>query len=601
VVEMMRKKAISENDRVSATTRLRITVFQALLTITMACEMFTIVRLQLILPEKAKSGDLGKNLRRESIVAKRGAIYARDMTPLAITSIRYYVCADPTLVREREKTALMLSSILEEPYEDILKRLSMTRANGKPVRFQWVKRDVDAQVAEGLLRLIRQGKLKGIFIGREAKRTYPCGKLASQLLGFVNRDGSVKEGIELKWDKVLSGKDGVKLVEVNAKGEPIVGGEVEVVEPVDGKSLVLTIDPAMQSDVEELLERAVKDLEAKAATAVVMELKTGEILAAASIPSFDPNMYNKADPQCYQNRVTTFVYEPGSAFKVIVAAIGLDSNVISESSKAYCGGKLKVGNSTINCWVGAGHGMQTLPDAIKNSCNVVMAQFAMRIPKKTLWRYLLKFGFAKPTGCGVIESSGWIDPPEVWDKARHANLGFGYGIAVTPLQVLNAVATIARGGLLLKPKLIKAIIDEKGQRHSLEHEEGEYVISPATAAKVRKMMELVVLEGTGKKALASGYRCAGKTGTTRKMIEGKGYGQDVICSFVGFFPADSPTVAAIIVIDEPKRNKWASQTAAPLFSELVKTVALHMSIPPTNPPFTTLVNIGARGEERWMQ
>jgi stage V sporulation protein D (sporulation-specific penicillin-binding protein) len=180
-------------------------------------------------------------------------------------------------------------------------------------------------------------------------------------------------------------------------------------------------------------------------------------------------------------------------------------------------------------------------------------------------------------------------------------LGFGYGIAVTPLQVLNAVATIARGGLLLKPKLIKAIIDEKGQRHSLEHEEGEYVISPATAAKVRKMMELVVLEGTGKKALASGYRCAGKTGTTRKMIEGKGYGQDVICSFVGFFPADSPTVAAIIVIDEPKRNKWASQTAAPLFSELVKTVALHMNIPPTNPPFTTLVNIGARGEERWMQ
>ncbi|MFA4016008.1 MAG: hypothetical protein RUDDFDWM_001109 [Candidatus Fervidibacterota bacterium] len=597
----MRKKTLSENDRTSAITRVRIIIFQTLLTIAMACEMFIIVRLQLILPAKAMSGNLSKNLRKESIVAKRGAIYARDMTPLAITSIRYYVCADPTLVRDREKTALILSSLLEEPYEEILKRLSLIRVNGKPVRFRWVKRDVDAQVAEGLLKLIRQGKLRGIFIRREAKRVYPCGKLAAQLLGFVNRDGSVKEGIELKWDEVLSGKDGVKLVEVNAKGEPIVGGDVEIIEPVDGKSLVLTIDPAMQWDVEELLETAVKDFEAKAATAAVLELKTGEILAAASIPRFDPNMYNKADQRCFQNRMTTFVYEPGSAFKVIVAAIGLDSNVISESSSAYCDGKLKVGNMSINCWVGAGHGIQTLSDAIKNSCNVAMAQFAMRIPKKTLWRYLLKFGFAKTTGCGVIESSGWIDPPEVWDKARHANLGFGYGIAVTPLQVLNAVATIARGGLLLKPKLVKAIIDERGQRYGLEHEEGEYVISPATAAKVRKMMELVVLEGTGKKALASGYRCAGKTGTTRKMVEGKGYGQDVICTFVGFFPADSPLVAAIIVIDEPKKNKWASQTTAPLFSELIKTVALHMNIPPADQPFATLLNIGARGKETWMQ
>lgn len=570
--------------------RHRINFAQAILLVVFLLEGILLAHLQVIVPRRALSGGgdaLPKGIRREAIIAKRGTIYARDMTPLAVTVIRYYVCADPTLVMEREKTALALSAILNEPYEDILAKLSPSDGNGKPLRFRMIKRDVDAQVAEQLLRALRiakgKGELRGIFIRREARRVYPCGRLASQLVGFVNVDGTVKEGIELKWDAMLAGRDGTKLVEVNAVGEPILGGEVELVEPSDGKDIVLTIDPTVQRDIEESLSEAVERHQAKAAAAAVMDVQTGEVLAAASMPDFNPNRYNEADHESFRNRLTMFVYEPGSAFKVVVAAIGIDCGAFDEASTAYCDGRWKVGNSTIRCWVASGHGNQTLADAIKNSCNVAMAKFAMRIPRKKFWRHLLKFGFGKPTGCGVPEAAGWIDPPETWSNARRANLGYGYGVMVTPMQLLAAVAAIANGGLLLKPTLVKAVIDRDGHWQPLDDSvRGEYVVAPTTAAKVRRMMELVILKGTGKRARVDGYTCGGKTGTTRKMVLRRGYGSDVICTFVGFFPADTPKVAAIVVLDEPRTSKWASETVAPLFSEIMSKVAVRLGIPPSD-------------------
>ncbi|MFA4028954.1 MAG: hypothetical protein GDYSWBUE_001529 [Candidatus Fervidibacterota bacterium] len=586
----MERRRGKEKLNLACAARHRIIFARFVLLLVFFFEGISLVRLQAILPRRMLSSDgsaLPKGMRREVIVAKRGTIYARDMTPLAMTVIRYYVCADPTLVEERERAALTLSTILNEPYEDIFKSLLPGDGRSKPLRFRLIKRDVDAQVAERLLKALRAARcgreLKGIFIGREAKRVYPCGRLASQLIGFVNVDGTVKEGIEMKWDDVLSGRDGIKFVEVNAAGEPIAGGEVELVEPSNGKDLVLTIDPTIQRDVEEVLREAIKRHRARAATAAVMDVQTGEVLAAVSMPDFDPNRYSEAQQESFRNRVTMFVYEPGSAFKVLVAAIGIDCGAFDERSTAYCDGKWEVGNSAIRCWVASGHGNQTLADAIKNSCNVAMAKFAMRIPRDKFWRYLLKFGFGKFTGCGAPETAGWIDPPEVWSKVRRANLGYGYGIMVTPLQLLRAISAIANGGLLLKPTLVRAIVDQDGHWQSLtDGVNGEYVIAPTTAAKVRRMMELVVLKGTGRKARLDGYTCAGKTGTTRKMIPGKAYGSDVICTFVGFFPAESPKVAAIIVLDEPKKSKWASETAAPLFSEVMSKVALRLGIPPSD-------------------
>lgn len=569
--------------------RHRINFAKAVLLLIFSLEVILLVHLQVIVPRKVLSsgGDaLPKGIRKEVIIAKRGTIYARDMTPLAMTVIRYYVCADPTLVKEREKAALALSAILNEPYEDILTKLSPSDGNGKPLRFRMIKRDIDAQVAEQLLKSLRTARgreeLRGIFIRQEARRVYPCGRLASQLVGFVNVDGTVKEGIELKWDAMLAGRDGTKLVEVNAVGEPILGGEVELVEPSDGKDIVLTIDPTIQRDVEESLSEAAGRYQAKGATAAVMDVQTGEVLAAASMPDFNPNRYNEAEHESFRNRLTMFVYEPGSVFKVVVAAIGIDCGAFGETSTAYCSGRWRVGNSTIRCWVASGHGNQTLADAIKNSCNVAMAKFAMRIPKEKFWRYLLKLGFGKPTGCGVPEATGWIDPPEAWSNARRANLGYGYGVMVTPMQLLSAIAAIANGGLLVKPTLVKAIIDRGGRWQPLDDEvRGEYVVAPTTAAKVRRMMELVILKGTGKRARVDGYTCGGKTGTTRKMVLHKGYGSDVICTFVGFFPADTPKVAAIVVLDEPKVSKWASETVAPLFSEIMSKVAVRLGIPPS--------------------
>lgn len=561
----------------------RILIGQALLSLFLLLEGLELVRLQAVLPSKILSGKVPKNMRREIAIAKRGTIYARDMTPLAITVIRYSICCDPTLVKDRDKTALVLSSILNEPYKDIIKNLHPSRDGNRAIRFRWIKRDVDAQVAERLLQALRKEKLNGIFVSREARRIYPCGRLASQLIGFVNVDGTVKEGIEHKWDATLSGSNGIRIVEVNARGEPIPGGESEIVEPIDGRSLMLTIDPAIQREVELVLRKAIERHDPKAAIAAVMEVRTGEMLASASLPDFDPNQYNKARQEDFQSRVAMFAYEPGSVFKVIIAAIGIECGVINEDSTAYCNGKWRLGSSTITCWVSSGHGRQTIADAIRNSCNVAMAQFAMRIPRESLWRYLLKFGFGKPTKCGVPESPGWIDPPEVWDKVRHANLGYGYGIMATPLQMLSAIGIIARGGLMLKPTFIKAIDDGNGRWQLISNgEKGEYVISPTAAMKVRKMMEFVVLKGTGKRASVEGYSCAGKTGTTRKMIPNRGYGSDVICTFAGFLPSDSPGIAAIVVLDEPQKGKWASETAAPLFSELMSRIALHLNIPPSH-------------------
>ncbi|HID06804.1 MAG TPA: penicillin-binding protein 2, partial [Armatimonadetes bacterium] len=422
---------------ISDITLRRCRLFFSLFVFVLIVYALMLVRIQALPPPAATKSALNWRIRREVMPARRGAIYTRDMTPLAISVPHYSICADPYLIRDPDNVAHRLSLLLNMPYEEVRPKLAITK-RGRPLRFVWIKRQVTEKIAKAIQAQIKAKTLRGVFIRRECKRVYPSGRLACQVVGFTNVDNVGCEGIEWKWNDVLAGIDGERRQEVNARAEPIPNGYYEERPPVDGKDIILTIDSVIQMHVEKVLRDVMKQADAKGATAVVMDIRTGELLAVANQPDFDLNQYRTSRPECRENKAAHFEYEPGSVFKLIIAAIGLEVGYLTESSRAYCNGNRKIGGMKISCWVSSGHGWQSLSDAIKNSCNVAMAQFAMRIPPDALYKYILKFGFAKRLGSGLPqEAPGWLDPLSTWrsSKIRRANLGYGYGILVTPLQL----------------------------------------------------------------------------------------------------------------------------------------------------------------------
>ncbi len=563
-------------------------------------------------------------LRRIDLAPARGNIYSRNFQILATCQLTYSVWADPYTLRNvarkvwgrhlsdeeiAARIAHLICSLLknEKVSEmDLKRRLSRTvrnRASDKPilVRFVWLARQLDEATISDLKRVLEKKRKEdltpdyrilraGIGISPEVHRIYPYSRMAAATLGFVNLDNVGCYGVERDWEKVLKGKAGSMELEVDALGRPIPNGHLAYLPPQQGSSIILTIDEQIQKAAENVIDEAMRKFQPKSASAIVLDPKTGDILALVSKPDFDPNDYCCFPPERFLNRPLSFVYEPGSTFKPIVAAALLDSGVISERTTARCDGTWKTDTFSVRCWVVqkgvAAHGVETIADALKNSCNIAMAQFALRASYQQIYEKLSKFGIGRRMDIKAgFEESGWLDPPHQFTSKsalRHyqATLAFGQGVAVTPMQLAVAYAALANFGKVMKPRIVMGFKDEEtGKVTWLQPKDLGNVVSPLTAAKIRDMLVSVVEEGTGKRAKLDGVKVAGKTGTATKVVNGRYDPTKVVVSFFGFLPADSPKWVIGIVLDEPRYGKWGGEVAAPLFAALGQQILWRVQPP----------------------
>lgn len=552
--------------------------------------------LQIVRGEELKKGALEQWTKGITIKSKRGIIYDRNGKKLALSVSASTVWASPPDIKDPEKTAKELARVLnldeEYIYEKITKRVGVEKIK------QWITKE-EAQE-------LRKLKLPGIEIVDDNKRYYPYGNFASHVLGFTNIDNNGLEGIEFTYDDYLTGVPGRWVKTTDAASRQLPFDDEKIYEASDGLSIVTTIDETIQHFVEKAAEKALVVNQAKKVTIIAMEPSTGDILALANKPDYDPN--NPREPldeglknewanlsqdellekwyEMWRNSAISDVYEPGSTFKIITAAAALEENIASPSSHYYCNGFVRdIKGVVLRCsqWYNP-HGAQTLVEAMNNSCNVAFVNLGRQVGKDLLLKYIKAFGFGETTGIDLNgEQAGLV--PQNPDNIREVNLAtmsYGHGIAVTPLQLINAVSAIANGGNLMEPRLVKELIDNEGNVvKTFEPVVKRKVLSESTSKTMLDMLEQVVRDGTGTKAYIPGMRVGGKTGTAQKIIDGRYAPGKYIASFVAIAPVDDPKIALLVVVDEPGAGQYYGGTiAAPVAKEILEEALNYLEITP---------------------
>ncbi|MGE5598998.1 MAG: penicillin-binding transpeptidase domain-containing protein, partial [Bacteroidota bacterium] len=503
--------------------------------------------------------------------AHRGPILDRHGRLLAASISADCVGANPAEVRNPSATAAILAPILDQDAADLEARLKMKQS------FVWLKRQVRKAEAEA----IKAKNLPGIVVLPKAQRFYPK-NLAGQVLGFAGIDNQGLEGLEVFYDANLRGQRGWDMAEFSALGRHIPGGERRFQEPVDGDTLYLTLDERLQFIAERELDRAVAETGARRGIIILMN-PDGEILAMANRPQLDPNNFMDFPQEVWKNISVTDQFEPGSIFKVVTAAAALEEGVVNPRSTFFDPGFLTVDDRHLHCWYPGGHGSQTFVEAIENSCNPVFASLALSLGASTFARYVKAFGFGGRTGLDFPgEATGTVPKVEKLKRVELATMGFGQGISVTPLQMVVAMNAVANGGYLVQPHLMKKLVSPSGRllRQS-KREPIRQVISGSTARTMRNLLESVVLNGSGNRAAIPGYRVAGKTGTAQKPSRGA-YGSEVVASFLGFAPADRPSLVGLVMLDEPSCGvRYGGVIAAPVFARVVGSALRLLNVPAT--------------------
>lgn len=519
---------------------------------------------------------LEQRMRPVPVEAKRGIIYDRNKNQLAVSVNVDSVYAVPSEIEDPQSVAARLAVILGLEKEEVLKKITQRQS------FVWVKRKIENDQAKR----IRDLKLTGIGLTQEGRRFYPKGSLASHILGFAGIDSQGLNGLEWSYDKYLRGNAGYLIAERDALGREIPEGMEKFFPAKDGNSLVLTIDEVIQHIVERELDKAVKMNKAKSGTIVVMDPKTGEVLALANKPDYDPNRFWQYKPELWRNDAVFYNYEPGSTFKIITAAAAIEEHVVKPDDSFYCSGGVTVGGHYVKCHLSSGHGAETFRSVVKNSCNPGFIQIGMKMGKEKFGQYIKNFGFGQLTGVEIQgESKGIVRSIKDTQPIDVATNSIGQGIAVTPIQLVTAVSAVANGGTLMRPLIVREIVDPKGGIvKNFNPIVVRKVVSPETAATVRMLLEDVVTpSGTGRNAVVEGYRLCGKTGTAQKAAAGGGYeSSKYVASFVGFGPADNPRFVALVMIDEPTAGSYyGGQVAAPIFREIARDILRYLEIPPS--------------------
>ena len=513
--------------------------------------------------------------------AERGAIVDRTGVPLAITLEARDVYADPRYVTDPIGEAARIARILDLRPRQVERLLRTPDST-----FVYLGRQVDAEDAEKLESL----GLPGIGFLDVPKRYYPAGALAPQVLGFVGVDATGLAGVEFEYQDVLAGSPGTRTVELSADGLPIASG-IEVVEPaIRGRTLVTTLDREVQYLAQEALQRAVEENGAKGGTIVVMDARTGDVYAMASYPWFDPNDFETAEPDAIRNRAVTDMFEPGSVNKVVTAAAALETGAVGLREVFRVPSWMRVGGYTVND--SHAHPIQdmTLGDIVAQSSNIGSAMIAERVGSADLASVLARFGYGTPTGIGFPGEAGGVVPDLLnWTDITRTTVSYGQGISMTPLQMAAVYATVANDGMWVQPRLVRGTSGSDGRLQQTHPEDPRRVLSEETATMLTRMLASVVSSGTGGAADIPGYQVAGKTGTARKLVDGR-YVRRYMASFVGFFPASDPRVVIAVSIDEP-RTIYGGVAAAPVFSEIARHVIQRLAIPAAPPvslpPFAT--------------
>ncbi|MCA9558779.1 MAG: transpeptidase family protein [Myxococcales bacterium] len=522
----------------------------------------------------------GQHLTRITLRASRGAIHDRHGRELALSADVPSVFAVPRDVRDPadvERLATELSAILGLDADRLRRQLSGRGA------FVWLKRHVTPAEAEQVTALDHPA----ILLRDEPRRFYPNRSLAGALLGFAGIDGDGLEGVERDFDRYLKGRSYELEVVRDARGRKAMPTGGVPIEHLAGYDVELSIDARIQQVAEATLRNQVREMEAKSGVVVVLDPRTGDVLALAQTPDFDPNLFRQAEPGDWRNRALTDVLEPGSTVKPLLIAAALDTGKV-RADAVWDGfkGRLKVGRKVIRDV----HGVDELTtlEIIQRSSNVGAVQVAQRIGKETYHRYLRAYGFGQPVGLGLRgEQVGDLRGPRKWGQIHLATFSYGYGFSVTPVQMAAAAAAIANGGVMMKPRLLRRVLDVRGNVvESFPPRALRRVVGAEAAADATRGMIMVTQKGgTGRRARVPGYVVAGKTGTAHKVdpLIGGYSSKKVRSSFVGFVPAQDPRLVIYVNVDEPQQAQYGGVVAAPIFAGIAREVLPYLGVEPTEP------------------
>jgi len=570
-----------------------------------------LVHVQLIDAQFYQSKAADQQTRDTIIAPKRGVIYDRNMKELAVsatTETVYISPADIETAEQESEVARVLSETLELDYQTVLEK-----TQNKKSYYQVIKKKVDEEVATTLRNRIKESEISAIHLAEDTKRYYPFGSMAAQVLGFCGDENSGLAGIEAMYEEELKGMPGRIIAAKNAKGTAMPFKYEEYYDAQNGQDVVLTIDSTIQQILEKHLGTAVIDAKAQNRGAgIVMDITTGEILALSTMGGFDLNdPFKIEDPNAlarieaaseeergtvrsnelnamWRSKIISDSYEPGSTFKTLTIAMGVEEGVVGPNSTFSCPGYMKVGDRTVHCWKRTGHGTVTLSGALENSCNCALMQIVSKIGNEKFFDYVTAFGLREKTGVDLPgEATGYFFKEAEFknpnNKVSLAVASFGQTFKVTPIQMITAVSAVVNGGKLLKPHIVKEIVDQNGIAvKTIEPEVVRQIVSKETSAFVCSSLESVVAGGTGKNASVKGYRIGGKTGTSEKIdIKKEGEPEKYVASFLGVAPMESPRYAILIIVDEPGGSYVeGSQVAAPVAGKVYSEILPYLGIDP---------------------
>lgn len=512
------------------------------------------------------------------VPAKRGDIIASDGFPLVTNKISYQVYANPQLVKDKKDTAKVLSTQLDIDPASVSSQLSFEDRVWVPI-----KDGISNEEKEKLSAL----KLPGVGFSDALSEFYPEASIAAQLLGFVGKDDSGDDkgyfGLEGQYNLQLRGKDGTQASVHDALGRPIVARTSLDSRAIDGRSIVTSIDRSIQFMAEKKIKDGVEKYGAATGMVGIIDPKTGEILAMASQPSFDPRNFQDYSSDLFKNPFISNLYEPGSTFKTLVMAAGIDSKVVKADTKCpVCAGPVSIGGYEIRTWNNEYFPNTRMIDVIEHSDNTGMVYVAEKLGLDKMHSYLSSFGIGKETGIDLQgEVSGTLKDKDQWYPIDLATASFGQGISVTPIELLDAFAAIANNGIRMQPHLVTSIQTEDNKTINIVPKELDRPISAETSKIMSEILVNAVENGEAKWAKLKGYRVAGKTGTAQIPVAGHYDPNKTIASFIGFAPADNPKFAMLVVIDRPTTSIYGAETAAPVFFDIAKDLFSYYKIPPS--------------------
>ena len=561
---------------------IKIRLFLVLVLILFLTIIFKVLYIQVFEYDKLKnlSSDLWS--RNLPIEADRGKIYDRNGIELANNVTTTSLVLIPNQIKEKERTIKELSKILnvseEEMSKHVNKKTSIERVHPEGRRLSF-------EVADKIDSL----NLKGVYLLKESKRNYPYDYYLSHVLGYVGIDNQGLSGLELEYDKYLTGEYGSIKYFSDAKGNKLKLSEIYE-QPQSGMDLVLTIDYNIQAAVERELDNVVSKYNPEHALAIVMDPNNGEILAMSSRPNFSPSNYkNYSIEEINRNLPIWMNYEPGSTFKIITLAASLQEDTIDlQNDHFYDGGSIRVANAKIKCWKKGGHGAETFLQVVENSCNPGFVIMGQKLGKQRLFSYINNFGFGKKTGIDLNgEASGILFKLDRVGEVELATTSFGQGVSVTPIQQITAVSAAINGGVLYKPYIVKQIKEPETKVSIIDNKKQKVrrVIDKQTSKEVAMALESVVTNGTGRNAFIDGYRVGGKTGTAQKVKDGAYMSGNYILSFIGFLPADNPKVVVYVAVDNPKGVvQYGGTVAAPIAKSILEDSITALKIPKSDEP-----------------